>query len=295
MRYYRINYNGATMRHLYLTDLDKTFLRSDLSISDFSKEIWNRAVEAGVKLSIATARSYTGVHKLLDGLELKEPLILLDGVMIAASDGELLHIASIQREMADEIIELGRKIAGFEPLLVGLDEDGAERFVYPAKRNRYQEELLETYHNDRRVLDADPLRAMERNLKIVYMENEEATGELETAFREVFGSEIEIKRSKDPYMDCWFMTVLHAEGDKAHALSRLEELEDVDRAHTTVFGDSHNDLGLFAAAGHKIAVANAIDELKKRADIVLPWTNDEDAVARYLEKELLGQRGGVQR
>ena len=119
------------------------------------------------------------------------------------------------------------------------------------------------------------------------MESEEVTAGLETAFRELFGGEIEIKRSKDPYMDCWFMTVLHAEGDKAHALSRLEELEGVDRARTTVFGDSHNDLGLFGAAGCKIAVANAIDELKEMADIVLPWSNDEDGVARYLEKEVL--------
>ncbi len=275
------------MRHLYLTDLDKTFLRSDLGVSDYSKKIWNRAVEEGIKVSIATARSYTGVRKLLEGLRLEEPLILLDGVMIASGDGEPLHIASLPRDTADAIIELGREEAGFEPLLVGLDENGTERFIYPKRRNRYQQELLETYHNDRRLLDADPLRAMERNLKIVYMESEEVTAGLETAFRELFGGEIEIKRSKDPYMDCWFMTVLHAEGDKAHALSRLEELEGVDRARTTVFGDSHNDLGLFGAAGCKIAVANAIDELKEMADIVLPWSNDEDGVARYLEKEVL--------
>jgi len=225
----------SSMNRLYLTDLDKTFLRSDLGVSDYSTQVWNRLVEEGGKLSIATARSYTGVRKLLEGLRLEEPLILLDGVMIASGDGEPLHIASLPRDTADAVIELGRKEA-------------------------YQQELLETYHNDRRLLDADPLRAMERNLKIVYMESEEVTAGLESAFRELFGDEIEIKRSKDPYIDCWFMTVLHAEGDKAHALLRLEELEGVERSRTTVFGDSHNDIGLFGAAGCKIAVANAIDE-----------------------------------
>lgn len=275
------------MRPLYLTDLDKTFLRSDLSVGDYSKSVWNRLADEGVKLSVATARSYTGVRKLLDGIRLKEPLILLDGVMIASGDGEPLHIASLSRDTADAVIEASRKEAGFEPLLVGLDENGNERFVYPKRRNRYQQELLDTYHNDRRLLDADPLRAMERNLKIVYMESEEVTAGLEAAFRELFGGRIEIKRSKDPYMDCWFMTVLHAEGDKAHALTRLEEIEGVDRAHTTVFGDSHNDLGLFEAAGRRVAVANAIEEIRELADIVLPWTNDEEGVARYLEKELL--------
>jgi Cof subfamily protein (haloacid dehalogenase superfamily) len=277
---------GTKKREFYLSDLDKTFLRSDLSIGDYSRRVWNRAVEEGAKLSVATARSLTGVRKLLEGLELREPMILLDGVVIATAEGELLDVAALDRDLGDAIIEMGRQVAGMEPLLVGMEADGQESFVYPRQPNRWQRELLATFHNDRRVLDADPFRAMERNLKIVYMESEEVTGRLEEALREAFGDAIEIKRSADPYIDCWFMTVLHPEGDKAHALAKLERLEGVDRAHTTVFGDSHNDLGLFEAAGRKIAVANAIDELKERADIVLPRSNDEEAVAHFLAEEL---------
>ena len=274
------------MQSFYLTDLDKTFLHSDLSVSEYSKTVWNRRVEEGGKLSVATARSLSGVRKLLQGLELREPLILLDGVVIATIEGELLHVAALERDPAERVIAIGREVAGMEPLLVGLERDGLESFVYPRRPNRWQKELLESMRNDRRVLDADPFRAMERNLKIVYMESEEVTARLEEALRERFGDTIEIKRSADPYIDCWFMTVLHPEGDKAHALAKLEEIEGVDRTHTTVFGDSHNDIGLFEAAGRKIAVANAIDELKQRADIVLPWTNDEDAVARFLERDV---------
>ncbi|MCF6201683.1 MAG: HAD family hydrolase [Hydrogenimonas sp.] len=275
------------MERFYLSDLDFTLLRSDQSVSRYTKEVWNSAVKSGVKLSVATARSYTGVMKLLDGLFLKEPLILLDGVMIASPSGEILHLSAIERELGDEIIDLAFNISGSYPLLVGIDEDDIERFIYPKKRNKYQDELLKTFHNDRRVLDSDPFRAMRRNLKIVYLGSEKETMELEIALKESFGDLIEIKRTKDPYIECWFMTVLHAEGDKAHALLRLEEIEGVDRAHTTVFGDSHNDLGLFDAAGKKIAVANAIDELKEAADIVLPWSNDEDGVAKFLKQEVL--------
>jgi len=272
------------MKSFYLTDLDKTFLHSDLSVSPYSKTVWNRRVEEGAKLSVATARSLTGVRKLLQGLELREPLILLDGVVIATIGGELLHVAALERDPAERVIAVGREVAGMEPLLVGLESDGLESFVYPRRPNRWQRELLESMRNDRRVLDTDPFRAMDRNLKIVYMESEEVTARLEEALKEALGDAIEIKRSADPYIDCWFMTVLHPEGDKAHALARLEEIEGVDRRHTTVFGDSHNDI--VEAAGRKIAVANAIDELKQRADIVLPWTNDEDAVARFLEQDV---------
>ncbi len=275
------------MLPFYLSDLDMTLLRSDLSIGERTRRVWNHAADTGAKLSVATARSLTGVRKLLKGLELREPMILLDGVLIATVEGELLHVAAIERELGDAIIETGRRVAGMEPLLVGMEEDGQESFLYPRDPNRWQTELLTTFHNDRRVLDRHPLRAMERNLKIVYLGSERVTARLEEALREEFADAIEVKRSADPYIDCWFMTVLHPLGDKAHALAKLEEIEGVDRAHTTVFGDSHNDLGLFEMAGRKVAVANAIDEVKERADIVLPWSNDEEGVARFLEREII--------
>ncbi|ADV46578.1 HAD-IIB family hydrolase [Nitratifractor salsuginis] len=275
------------MKPFYLTDLDKTFLRSDLSISAYSRRVWNESIKQGARLSVATARSLTGVRKLLEGLELREPLILLDGVVIATIDGKLIDVAALDREIGDGIIELAREELDMEPLLVGMEADGQESFIYPAHPNPYQEELLRTMHNDRRVKDVPRMRAMERNLKIVYMESEAKTAELERLLRRHFGDAIEIKCSADPYIDCWFLTVLHPEGDKAHALSKLERLEGVDKDHTTVFGDSHNDIGLFEMAGRRIAVANAIEELKELADIVLPYSNDEDAVARFLEEEIL--------
>jgi hydroxymethylpyrimidine pyrophosphatase-like HAD family hydrolase len=52
----------------------------------------------------------------------------------------------------------------------------------------------------------------------------------------------------------------------------------------TVFGDSVNDIGMFKLAGTAVAVSNALDEVKAVADVVLPHSNDEDGVARYLDK-----------
>ncbi len=273
------------MEKLYLSDLDKTLLRSDLSISGYTAGIWNEVVKRGGRLSVATARSYTGVKKLLEKLDLEEPLILLDGVMIVSPDGEIVHVEALGRQEAAEIMNVCSNLTGSNPLLVGLEDDGGESFVYPRSPNEYQKELLRSFHNDRRVLDADSYGPMDRNLKMVYMEDEETTALLERELKALFSDTIEIKRSADPYIDCWFMTVMHKGGDKAHALRRLEEMEGVEMKHTTVFGDSHNDIGLFEAAGRRVAVANAIEEIKSIADVVLPHTNDEDAVAKFLADE----------
>jgi len=120
------------------------------------------------------------------------------------------------------------------------------------------------------------------------MHDEATTAAIEAHLRASLGETIETKRAADPYMDCWFLTVLHPQGDKAHALSRLEAIAQIDRAETTVFGDHHNDIGLFQAAGYSVAVANAVDELKALADIVLPHTNDQEGVARFLSERLGG-------
>jgi len=57
-----------------------------------------------------------------------------------------------------------------------------------------------------------------------------------------------------------------------------------DPKDVTVFGDSVNDIGMFKLAGTSVAVSNALDEVKAVADVVLPHSNDEDGVARYLSK-----------
>jgi len=272
--------------HLYLSDLDFTLLRSDQTVGALTQKVWNDCVARGLRLSIATARSHTGVSKLLRGLTLREPMILLDGVMIALADGEILHLSAIDKALGDEILAAVYDVSGVYPLLVGLDGADKERFAYPKEKTPCQQRLIQTFHNDRRLLDHEPFGAFRRNLKIVYVDTKERTAEWEALLKERFGSLIEIKRNPDPYIDCWFMTVLHKEGDKAHALARLEAMAGVSRADTTVFGDSHNDLGLFRMAGRKIAVANAIEELKAVADLVLPWSNDEEGVARFLQQEV---------
>ena len=52
-------------------------------------------------------------------------------------------------------------------------------------------------------------------------------------------------------------------------------------------GDQFNDIDLIEYAGLGIAVANAEDALKEKADIVTNSTNNEDAVSEAIEKYLL--------
>lgn len=264
---------------IFVSDLDKTLLRSDLSISDFTKKIWN---EFKYPLTIATARSFKGATTLLKGLKLNLPLILLDGAMISTPDGEIVKINSINKDLADEIIDSVYKNFKDYPLIVGFNEVGDEKFLYPKKLNIYQKELLQNYKNDNRVLNIENLRGLNYNLKMVYLGEYELISQIENFVKNNFN--VETKMTKDPYINCYFLTILHPLSDKANALRELEEVLEIDKKEVFVFGDSINDIGMFEYADVSIAVKNALDEVKKRADIVLPHTNDEDAVAKYLKE-----------
>jgi len=266
---------------IFVTDLDKTFLRSDLTLSEFSKNVWN---SFKYPLTVATARSFKGSTTLLKGLDLRHPMILLDGAMIADPQGSVIKMNDIDQQTGDELLSMIEKEFDERALIVGFEEIGKEKFIYPQKLNPHQKELLQNYKNDSRVLNVEKLRALKHNLKFVYLGDEKTLSEIEKRVKENFT--LETKLSKDPYMDCWFLTVLHPLGDKAHALKELEEIMGVDQQNVTVFGDSLNDIGMFEYAGTSIAVKNALEEVKQKADVILPHTNDEDAVARYLSKML---------
>ncbi|MBR3840382.1 MAG: HAD hydrolase family protein, partial [Erysipelotrichales bacterium] len=51
------------------------------------------------------------------------------------------------------------------------------------------------------------------------------------------------------------------------------------------FGDGYNDMSMIDFAGLGVAMGNAVDEVKDKADIITK-SNDEDGIAVVLEKVL---------
>lgn len=271
-------------RPIYITDLDHTFLRTDQSISDFSTETWNAKSKDAI-LSVATARSFQKTHDFLEKLHLDAPMILLDGTMIVSPDKKLIDLKTINKALGDAIVEVGLQF-DIDPFIIGLkDMDLNEAFLYPRKLNEHQKFVLKGYKNDPRLQFNPENKTMELNLKIVYFGDKKTLEPLTSKLKATFKDAIECKLSPEKYSDGYFLTILHPEGDKAHALQKVMNYLERDPADVTVFGDSVNDIGMFKLAGTSVAVSNALDEVKAVADVILPHSNDEDAVAKYLKEQ----------
>lgn len=271
------------MKNVFITDLDHTFLRTDLSVSDFTKDIWNEQSLESV-VTVATARTYKKTAQFLKGVHVNAPMILLDGALIATMDKKIIDTKFINKELGDAVIDEGAKF-GIYPFVLSLaDKKLNEAFSYSATLNAYQQKIVKNYKKDEYHHRHIKLRAMEDNFKIVYFGEEEPIKDLADHMRSVFGDSLKYILAPEAYAGCYFLTLLHKDADKSHGIKSVSAYAGFDLERLSVFGDNLNDIGMFELANISIAVANAQDEVKKAAKIVLPHTNDEDAVANYLQR-----------
>jgi len=270
------------MKKAYITDLDHTFLRNDLTLSSFTKEIWNEMAKNSIA-TVATARTYKKTTQFLKGIDINTPMILLDGALIATVDKKIIDTKFINKEIADIIIDEGGKFGIYPFVLALADKNLSESFLYSTILNESQIKVLKNYSNDDNLIECRDIRSMDNNFKIVYMGDESLLRKLALHLEGIFGDTLKYILAPEAYIGCYFLTILHKDADKSHGIKSINEYIDFELEELSVFGDNFNDIGMFEIAGKSIAVANAQEGVKKVADVVLEYTNDEDGVAKYLQ------------
>lgn len=80
--------------------------------------------------------------------------------------------------------------------------------------------------------------------------------------------------------------VQHVKATKQHAIFEIAKLLNINTHEIIGVGDGHNDFPLLMACGLKVAMGNAVDELKDIADYIAPPV-EKDGVADVIEKFIL--------
>ncbi len=88
-------------------------------------------------------------------------------------------------------------------------------------------------------------------------------------------------RARAEYLKADF--ILENIANKDVELKKLIEKYGIDPSETAFIGDDLNDLSAFDVAGMKIAVANATDEVKARADCILKRSGGDGAIREAAE------------
>ncbi|MBE1441726.1 HAD hydrolase family protein [Paenibacillus sp. OAS669] len=267
-----------------VTDLDGTLLRSDGVLSSFATNALNQALDHGIIITYATARSYKSSTTVAGNVDWKYPLILYNGALLFDPVGmKKLDGAFLSPSLTGQVIRLGKSF-DLSPLWFALDEPFEERVFHEPLKRKGELQFVSSRPNDPRFRELPELHHSDRysTLTLTYIGYKAELEPLMNAIRQQFGDFVHLHFMPDAYIaDHYFLEVSHPKANKKEGLLKWAQRLGCDPEDIIVFGDNLNDIGLFAAAGTAIAVDNAQKELKAIADQII-GSNEEDGVANYV-------------
>lgn len=272
-------------QRLFLTDLDGTLLDSSGRLSTYAARVITRLLSLGHVVSFATARSLVSAKPLVQAVPWRYPAILYDGaLMMDPQAEETLWGRFIPTELAESIIDTGRAY-GLSAFVYAVGPEGREICLYEALQNEGERGFRESRRDDPRyrLVDRIALRPADQVIQLSFVGPEPLLAEVKEELEACAGEEAALLSFPDTYLKGYsFLKAHHPEASKGKAFIRWSEMVGCDPSEVTVFGDNLNDLSMFEHAGVRVAVANAVEPVRRAADQVIEG-NDEDGVARYLD------------
>ena len=261
---------------LIALDLDGTLLNSALKVSERNAEAVKRALDAGVKVVLATSRWYLLAKRNAERLGIDAPLICNNGAIVKRpQDGdELLHLR-LDQELARDVTALA-------------DERGWETFTtiedttYMRMRPGIIPERLPV---GLRISERQAKEVARGQPTAVLVYGEEAVNEISRRFLPASDGRASFSLNR-PVGLPHYVILTHPDADKASALEIVCNDLDVSLSDVMAMGDSESDIEMLRRAGLGIAVNNSPDEVKRAALHIAP-TNDADGVAWAIEQFVL--------
>jgi 5-amino-6-(5-phospho-D-ribitylamino)uracil phosphatase len=138
-------------------------------------------------------------------------------------------------------------------------------------------------NQDKRLKKASLQHVLKENI-ICYtiIDKHERLKELYEILDVKYNGYIELHLYENQYSPGWYWLTIHdIKASKDQAVGILLDMLGTDTKSLTVFGDHSNDIKMFKIAQNRIAVGNAIDQLKEHATKIID-TNEEDSVVRFI-------------
>lgn len=255
------------------TDLDRTLLDRDHTVSQRSVEALRAARDAGIFVVAATGRAPLSAMDRLAHHDIVD--------MLVCSNGSLIHDPRTDRSTDRFTIDatsVADVFACLDAALPGVS------FCWEAEDHSAWDEgfnAIAIEHPD--LSSFAPAARPDPTLSITKLMVLHPTLERElllAAIREHLDVPVTLAWSGVKFVE------VTGEGiSKAHALAVLAERFGVDAGDVVAFGDNHNDIAMLQWAGSGVAVANALPEVHAIADVVIGDHHD-DAVAEHIESIL---------
>lgn len=263
---------------LIVSDFDGTLVHKDGTISNENKEKISAYIQAGGKFAVSTGRLPAGILPRVRELGLTGMVCCCQGAIIMdietgqpILEGKLPYETTLA--IVEKMEELNLHIHLYDAweYYSNRDDDGLKFYE---KAVRVKAKL---------VTDRPMSQFVKENhfqsYKILAMVEEKDNARIIQEIKKAGFVGCEVTKS-----DNFLVEVINANYSKGTAVEYLANYYQIPLEKTIAIGDQHNDLPMIERAGLGIAVQNADESLKAKADYVTDRAHEEGAVAEVIEK-----------
>jgi len=267
---------------LIVFDLDGTLLNASSQISPYTAETLTRLSQRGIAYTVATGRALHASRGLLDGHRFRLSQAYKNGVLIWDPGlGDYSHHNFLTLSEIQHVVEamLHEQVT---PFLFTLESGNQHRVYHPPLGDEVAERLAENF-DSRPGVDVFPVAQLPPDAEIT---NASALGAVRSieAVQQLIGDEpglVAYSGTAQEDAGLNWIDIHHVDATKGTAVEVFKD--ELGASRVVCFGDSHNDLSMFAAADECYAPSNAKPEVLAAATAVIGH-HDEDGIARFLRE-----------
>ena len=263
-------------------DLDDTLLKTDLTISDYTVGIVQKAVNRGIYVTLCSGRTDNAILPYVRRLEIagtqgRRYIIAQNGASIID-----LHERKViySRFVDSDVLVRAFRIANNNGFACQVYDPST---IYIPFKNKWADTDLKLSRLKEQVVpNFEEFLTEKQHAKMVISGEPADIARLESDLRTELGGTCVLFTSKP-----FFLEILPKDTGKGEALLWLAERLGILQKNTMAFGDAMNDESMIRLAGCSVAMKNGSEAIKKLAAYTSEFTNDEDGVARFIEKHVL--------
>ena len=265
---------------LLALDLDGTLLNDEERISDFNIEWVKKASEKGVRIIVATGRSYNSAKQYLRLIDVPDPSITFNGAVIRKGD-ETLRKITLKNGLIQELVRF-LKDMDYCPIVYT-----AEGEKYYETFGKYTDDFLsfsKGFESELKKISRLSERRWDNVIRLSVITGEPDVSLLHAELKKRFGEKI---RTIDTFFagwNFWIFEILDKNCSKASGIEFLCRRLGITREEVIAVGDNHNDLDMITWAGLGVGMINGMDTVLREADYITEKSNNENGVAEVIRK-----------
>lgn len=282
-----------------VTDMDGTLLNSQDQITEETKECLMACQRKGIRLILASGRSYVRLQRYVDELEMRR----YDGCLIEVNGTAFQKLGTGERKIfgqlrKDDIGKICSALEREQTEIQGMQDEGFYFWIPDWMRPLKEQERIRRGYPEDFVMAAGawswlglaannyPMRREIHSLdempeqlnKINALSDPEHMEKVYRKLMECFGGQYEIVRTCPRLVELTPLGI-----NKGRVLKQVMENEGIAPDEVMVFGDGENDADMFHQVTYGIAMGNAADYVKEHAFDVTE-DNNHDGLAAALKK-----------